>query len=454
MSIVQFRVLVVDDDEDFVSAVKELLERNNYDVVTAYSGPEALTRLSEYPGTKVALVDLVMPMMDGFTLLNKIKDIASDLTVMIVTGQGTVQTAVEAIKHGASDFITKPFDKDVLLNKLEVIRKSYELENKVGELKQIVSQKYGFENIISGSKVMKSVFEKATAAARSSAPVFIVGETGTGKELLSKAIHLAGDRSNKPFVAVNCGAIPKELLESELFGYKKGSFTGAFRDHEGLFIAANGGTIFLDEIGEMPKDLQVRLLRVLEDYKVRPIGHTREIDLDVRVIAASNHSIDELKNEYLRDDLFFRLAVIVIEIPPLRERKSDIPLLVDNFINTFNKKYSRNLKVLSEDAFNSLYQYSFPGNIRELENLIEGIIAVCPHDKEKITIKDLKNHLLWQETQSSEHQILALDKLEKFALEQALRESKGNKSKAAEKLGISRDTLYRKLKMFKINQES
>ena len=450
MSKTKLRILVVDDDEDFLSAVKELLERNDYNVFTAFSGKEALSILSEKPDISIALVDLVMPMMDGFTLLDRIKRMMPDITVMIVTGQGTVQTAVEAIKHGASDFITKPFDKDVLLNKLEVIKKSHELENKLGELKQIVSEKYGFENIISGSKVMKSIFERATAAARSNAPVFIVGETGTGKELLAKAIHLAGERANKPFIAVNCGAIPKELLESELFGYKKGSFTGAIRDHEGLFIAANGGTIFLDEIGEMPKELQVRLLRVLEDYKVRPIGHTRELALDVRVVAASNHSIEELKNKYLREDLFFRLAVIVIELPPLRERKSDIPLLVDNFITSFNRKYSRNLKELSEEAFNSLYEYHFPGNIRELENLIEGIVAVSPRDKETINLKDLRNHLLWQEKQSCEHQILALDKLEKFALEQALRESKGNKSKAAEKLGISRDTLYRKLKLFNL----
>ena len=444
------RVLVVDDDEEFVSAVKELLERSNYDVVTAFSGREALQKAAEDSNINIALLDLVMPMMDGFTLLEKLKDIIPELTVMIVTGQGTVQTAVDAIKHGASDFITKPFDKDVLLKKLEVIRKSHELENKLGELKQIISQKYGFENIISSSKMMKSVFEKASAAARSNAPVFIVGETGTGKELLSKGIHLAGDRSGEPFIAVNCGAIPKELLESELFGYKKGAFTGAVRDHEGLFIAANGGTILLDEIAEMPKDLQVRLLRVLEDYKVRPIGHTKELPLDVRVIAASNHSVEELKNEFLREDLFFRLAVIVIELPPLRDRKSDIPLLIDNFINTFNQKYSKNIEGLSEKAFNHLYNYDFPGNIRELENLIEGIIAVSSNQKKTITDKDLKEHLVWQQPKSSEHQVLALDKLEKFALEEALRESKGNKTKAAQMLGISRDTLYRKLKIFDI----
>jgi len=446
----KFKVLVVDDDEEFVSAVKELLERNNYEVITAFSGREALQKSAEISSINIALLDLVMPMMDGFTLLEKLKDVIPGLTVMIVTGQGTVQTAVEAIKHGAFDFIAKPFDKDVLLNKLEVIRKSYELENKLGELKQLISQKYGFENIISNSKIMKAVFEKTSAAARSNAPVFIVGETGTGKELLSKAIHLSGERSSKSFIAVNCGAIPKELLESELFGYKKGAFTGAVRDHEGLFIAANGGTILLDEIGEMPKDLQVRLLRVLEDYKVRPIGHTHEVSLDVRVIAASNQPIEDLKKKYLREDLFFRLAVIVIELPPLRDRKSDIPLLIENFINTFNKKYSKNIEGLSEGAFNHLYSYDFPGNIRELENLIEGIIAVSSPDKETITYKDLKAHLLWQEPKTSEHQILALDKLEKFALEEALRESKGNKSRAAELLGISRDTLYRKLKLFNI----
>ncbi len=452
MSLSNFTVLVVDDDEDYVSVVKELLERNNYQVVTAYSGQEALKKITEFPQIKVALVDLVMPMMDGFTLLEKIKDIIPELTVIIVTGQGTVQTAVDAIKHGASDFITKPFDKDVLLNKLEVVRKSFELENRLDELSQLVSQKYGFENIISSSKIMKGVFEKALAAARSNAPVFIVGETGTGKELVSKAIHLASDRSSKPFIAVNCGAIPKELLESELFGYKKGAFTGAVRDHEGLFIAANGGTILLDEIGEMPKDLQVRLLRVLEDYKVRPIGHTTEVSLDVRVIAASNHSIENLKNKYLREDLFFRLAVIVVELPPLRDRKSDIPLLIDNFINTFNQKYSKNIEGLTEEALSHLYSYEFPGNIRELENLIEGILAVSPAQKKTITHKDLKGHLIWQEQKTSGHQVLALDKLEKFALEEALRESKGNKSKAAALLGISRDTLYRKLKLFDIKQ--
>ena len=448
MSIADYRVLVVDDDPEFVSAVGELLERNDYGVVPAYSAQEALEKIEKSPTINLALLDLVMPMMDGFTLLEKLKEQAPGMDVIIITGQGTVQTAVDAIKKGASDFITKPFDKDVLLRKLHVLKKKHELEGKVGKLKQIISEKFGFENIISSSKAMKSVFEKATAAARSNAPVFIVGQTGTGKELLAKAIHVRGERADEPFVAVNCGAIPKELLESELFGYKKGAFTGAVKDHEGLFIAANKGTIFLDEIGEMPKDLQVRLLRVLEEYKVRPIGHTEEVPLDVRVVAASNHSIEELKSKYLRDDLFFRLAVIVIELPPLSERRGDIALLVKTFIGRFNEKYSKSIKGLTESALSSLHEYDFPGNIRELENLIEGIVAVCPQNKEEITLKDLKAHLLWNEPKAGGHQILSLDKLEKYAFEQALREAKGNKSKAAEMLGISRDTLYRKLKLF------
>lgn len=448
MSHEKFKVLVVDDDQEYVDAVKELLERNNYDVITAYSGKEALERAAEDGGIGLVLLDLVMPLMDGFTLLEKLVELTPETMVIMVTGQGTVQTAVEAIKRGARDFVTKPFDKDILLNKLDVIRKAEELEDKVSSLSVLLSEKYGFDNIISGSKLMKTVFERASAAAYSNAPVFIVGETGTGKELLAKAIHLRGERAGKPFIGVNCGAIPRDLLESELFGYRKGAFTGAIRDHEGLFVAAEKGTIFLDEIGEMPKELQVRLLRVLEEYKVRPIGHTQEISLDVRVISASNHPIEDLKKTYLREDLFFRLAVIVIELPPLRERRGDIPLLIEHFIGRFNKKYSKRVKGLSEGAFSSLYNYHFPGNIRELENLIEGIIAVMPMSKNTITERELKEHLLWQQPKSSEHQILALDRLEKFALEQALRECKGNKSKAADILGISRDTLYRKLKQY------
>ena len=449
-----FKVLLVDDDQEFISAVKELLQKNEYQVLTAYSGEEALEQFTNNSDINLMLVDLVMPLMDGFTLLEKVKAINKNVDVIIITGQGTVETAVEAIKTGAKDFIIKPFDKDLLLNKLGAIRKTFQLENKVSKLKNIISEKYGFDQIITRSPVMKSVFEKASSATNSDANVFIIGETGTGKGLIAKAIHLKSLRKDQPFVAINCGSIPKELLESELFGHKKGSFTGAISDKEGLFVSAKRGTIFLDEIGEMPKDLQVRLLKVLEDRKVRPVGSNDEIRVDARVIAATNRSIEELKSNFLREDLFYRLAVIVIELPTLRDRKEDIPLLVEYFIRKFNEKYSKRIAGLTKTALNSLYQYDFPGNIRELENLIEGIIAVFPNEKNTIAEKDLKSHLLWNENSSSKYSFLSLDKLEKFAIDKALRESKGNKSRAAKLLGISRDTLYRKLNQYNMKESN
>lgn len=445
-----FKALIVDDDHEYVDTLKELLERNEISVVTAYSGEQAIEEFKNNPDVRLALIDLVMPMMDGITLLEKLRQTDSDLNVIMITGQGTVTNAVEALKKGANDFITKPFDKDVLLSKLEIFRKSYELENKVEKLSNIISTKYGFDKIISSSMSMKTVFEKANAAARTDATVFLVGETGTGKELLAKSIHLQSDRRKYPFIPVNCGAIPKELLESELFGHRKGSFTGAVNDHQGLFLSAHRGTIFLDEIGEMSKDLQVRLLRVLQEQKIRPIGSPSEIAIDTRVIAASNHSIDELKNKELRDDLFYRLAVVVIEIPPLRERKEDIPILIKHFISVFNNKYDKNLSGVDDKVLSILYNYDFPGNVRELENLLEGLVVLSPAGKKVINEKDLKSSLVWHDTKSTTQSVLSLEKVEKFAIENALRLSKGNKSKAAQLLGVSRDTLYRKLKQYNV----
>jgi len=445
-----FKVLIVDDDEELVSAVSELLDRNGYEPVSAFSGIEAIEKYSSYPDINVALVDLVMPMMDGFTLIDKLKEINKNIDVIIITGQGTVPTAVEAIKRGAKDFIIKPYDKEVLLNKLEHLRNTFVLQSEVYKLKDILSEKLGFDSIITRSQTMKKVFEKAFSAAKSDANVFIVGATGTGKGLLAKAIHINSDRKEHPFVSINCGAIPRELLESELFGHKKGSFTGAISDKTGLFASAGRGTVFLDEIGEMSKELQVRILNVLEDHKVRPVGETREYEVRARVIAATNRSISELKDKFLREDLFYRLAVIVIELPLLKERKEDIPLLNQYFIQIFNEKYKKNISGLTSDALETLSSYEFPGNIRELENLLEGIIAISSDKKSNINTKDINSNLLWKDDNKTTHSILKLDKIEKQTLQQALRESKGNKSKAAKLLGISRDTLYRKMKLFGI----
>lgn len=442
-----FKVLVVDDDLELVEVVKELLERNRYEVITAYSGKEAVDKYLLNPDIKLALVDLVMPLMDGFELIEKLKEINESINIIMITGQGTVPAAVEAIKRGAKDFIIKPYDKDLLLNKMDFIRKSLELQEEVTELKQAISQKYGFNQIMTRSPAMKGVFDKALSASQTDANVFIIGETGTGKGLLARGIHLRSERADQPFVSINCGSIPRELLESELFGHKKGSFTGAVSDKEGLFVSAKKGTIFLDEIGEMPKELQVRILKVLEDHRVRPVGETREIEVNARVIAAANRPVDELKNSCLREDLFFRLAVIVIELPALKDRKDDIPLLANHFIKNFNEKYSKSIKGISQGALESLIGYDFPGNIRELENLVESIIAIAPSDKSTISEKDIKSHLIWKDEKASKkYSELSLEKIEKFTISQALRESEGNKSKAAKLLGISRDTLYRKLK--------
>jgi DNA-binding NtrC family response regulator len=444
------KILVVDDNKKSVSSLKEFLKERAYEVVEASSGKEALEKASSLPGIEVLVLDLVMPGIDGFMLIDKIKELNPD-TYLIVAGEDSqVPTVVEAIRRGASDFITKPYDEYLLLKKLDLIRKAKELEVKVSVLNEKLQKNYGFENIISCSRNMKKVFGKASLAAKSDAQIFLIGETGTGKGLLARAIHEQSDRRSKPFKPVNCGAIPKDLIEAELFGYRKGSFTGALSNHDGIFIAANKGTVFLDEIGEMSKELQVNLLTVLEENKVRPIGHTEETQVDVRIIAASNRTLKELKESSLREDLYYRLAVIVIEIPPLRERKEDIPLLLRHFIKIFNKKYSRNIEEVSDGVLNAFNEYQFPGNIRELENLIEGIIALSPPNKNIITEKDLKANSAFQNGGYSKTSRLSLKEIEKSRLKEAIKESQGNKSEAAKMLGISRHTLYRKLEEYGI----
>ncbi len=446
----RLKILVVDDNKKSVSSLKEFLKEREYYVIEASSDKEALEKASTLPGIEVLVLDLVMPGIDGFSLIDKIKEINPDIYLIVAGEDSQVPTVVEAIRRGASDFITKPYDEFLLLTKLNLIRKAKELEVKVSVLNEKLQKNFGFENVISCSRNMKKVFSKAILAAKSDAQIFLVGETGTGKGLLARAIHEHSERRSKSFKPVNCGAIPKELIEAELFGYKKGSFTGALTNHDGIFIAANHGTVFLDEIGEMSKELQVNLLTVLEENKVRPIGHTEETQIDVRIIAASNRSLKELKETSLRQDLYYRLAVIVIEIPPLRERKEDMPLLLRHFIKIFNRKYSRNIEEVSDGVLKAFYEYQFPGNIRELENLIEGIIALSPPSKNIITEKDLKSNSAFSYGMHSNTQPLTLKEIEKNSLREAIQKSEGNKSEAAKMLGISRHTLYRKLKEYGI----
>lgn len=447
----RLKILVVDDNKKSLSSLKEILREAAYEVIEAYSGQQALEKASSLPAIDVLILDLVMPGIDGYMLIDKIKEVSPDVYLIVAAEDSRVPTVVEAIRRGASDFITKPYDEFLLLKKLDLIRKAKELEVEVSVLNEKLQKNYGFENIISCSRNMKKVFGKAILAAKNDAQIFLIGETGTGKGLLARAIHEHSERRSKSFKPVNCGAIPKELIEAELFGYKKGSFTGALTNHDGIFIAANHGTVFLDEIGEMSKELQVNLLTVLEENKVRPIGHTEEMQIDVRIIAASNRTLKELKEKSLRQDLYYRLAVIIIEIPPLRERKEDIPLLLRHFIKIFNKKYSRKIEEVSDGVLKVFYEYQFPGNIRELENLIEGIIALSPPNKNIITEKDLKSNSTFYDGMYSNTQTLTLKEIEKNSLSEAIQKSQGNKSDAAKMLGISRHTLYRKLKEYGID---
>lgn len=447
----KIKILIVDDDIDFVQDLCELLTKKKFEVFISYSPNEATDILSSTPDISVVLLDLVMPMVNGFELLEKCKEINPLLNIIMISGHGSIPSVVKAIKHGALDYITKPFDEDLLLKKLEIINRTHELENKIRVLKQSINNESGFEKIICNSDVMRKVFNKATAASHSDAPVFIIGETGTGKELLARSIHDKSLRKNNPFVPINCGAIPRDLIESELFGHKKGSFTGAVSDHKGIFMSANSGTVFLDEITEMPKELQVKLLRAIQEKKIKPVGQSDEVLVDIRIIAASNHEIEEIKNKYMRDDLYYRLAVIIIKLPSIRERKEDIPILIDHFRNKFNLKYGRNINSIKEDVLKKLYDYEFPGNIRELENMIEAVVAISSTKKEVIDVKDLSSIISLKKEFNTENKILNLDKLEKFAIEQALRESGGNRSTAAKLLGISRNTLYRKINTLSVN---
>lgn len=456
------RILIVDDNREMAETLADLFEKNGYTAAVALSGAEALKKIKEYPDISLALVDLMMPLLDGIALMEKIKEINPDITVIIMTGYGTIETAVEAIKRGADDYILKPFDKNMILKKVGRVVEVYELKEKVAKLQDLVNSKSGFEDIVAISKKMRGVIDKAHAASASDIPVLIVGETGTGKEVLARAIHRGSQRNNKPFIPVNCGALPKDLIESELFGYKKGSFTGALYDHNGLFVSARGGTLFLDEISEMPKDAQVKLLRVLQDGRVRALGDTREVEVDVRIISASNRPVEELKGKHLREDLYYRISTLTILIPPLRERQEDIPLLVERFIRKYGEKYECRLRI-EKKALDLLQDYPFYGNVRELENLIEGIIATVGKKRETLTAQNIKSLLRERKTEKNfeptkgniiNASTLSLEHLEKFAIEQALRIAKGNKTRGAEILGISRDSLYKKMKRYGIPIES
>ncbi len=444
-------ILVVDDEKDICMALNILLTKEGYEVKEAYNGEQALDRLRE-ANFDVVMTDIRMGKMDGFEVLKQAQKISPETSVVMMTAFASVGSAVEAMRTGASDYITKPFINDEIRLTIRKLLQSRELQMENQILRQELSQRRGeFVNIIGSSEPIQKVFAFMEKVIPNKSNILITGESGTGKGLVAQAIHTAGPRKDKPFISINCGAIPENLLESELFGHKKGSFTSANEDKKGLITMANGGTLFLDEIGELPQALQVKLLHVIQTKELTPVGDTRVITVDVRIIAATNADlVQRVKENRFREDLYYRLNVIEIRMPSLRERRDDIPVLIKHYLAIFTKESGKTIKDIDYEAMQSLLAYDWPGNIRELRNTIERAVVLA--DNEVITIHDLpdKFRTLDIEGVSTSSLRQALDSFEREYIRRGLAENKGSKEITASKLGIDLATLYRKLKKLRI----
>ena len=445
------RVLIVDDDASFRRVVEYTLEEEGYEPVTSANGVEALAKFSESEFSLV-ITDVRMPEMDGLKLLRRTQAISPEVPVIVVTAYAAVEDAVEAMREGAFDYITKPVNRDELKLAVRKALEVKELKVENRQLRQAVSERLHFENMVGGSKQMRKIFETAAQAARVDSTVLVLGESGTGKELLAKAIHFNSPRKKRPFVVVNCGAIPESLLESELLGHTRGAFTGAVSDRKGKVEMAAGGTVFLDEVGDLDAHLQVKLLRLLQEKEIDKIGLTHPLKVDVRILAATHRNLEELVREgTFREDLYYRLSVIPIRLPPLRERQEDIPLLADLFLKKYARKFGNELK-LDRKVFGVLSAYPWPGNIRELENLMERLAAL--HEGGVITTAALPEFLLNKPTQAGDVLLnipahgVDLEMVERDLIREALERNQWNQTRAAGFLHISRNTLIYRMQKF------
>ncbi len=446
------RVLVVDDEPAVRTALRVNLGRAGFEVVLCERADEALDRLRE-SGADIVLSDIRMPGMDGLELLETLRPSHPDLPVVLMTGFGSVDTAVRAMKAGAFDYIIKPIEKDELIVVLERALEKRSLVAEVEKLRAEVDERYGFENLVGATPAIREVFRLVRAVADSDARVLLTGPTGTGKELLARAIHYRSPRRKAPFVAINCAALPEGLVESELFGHEKGAFTGAVRRHRGRFEQADGGTLLLDEVGEVPLSTQVRLLRVLETAELQRVGGTDTIKVDVRVIAATNRDLRaEVRAGRFREDLYYRLNVFHIPVPPLRERLDDIPLLVDHFIARQARAHQRPARRVSPEVLDRLMRYPWPGNVRELEHVIERAVILSPGevitevrlpDLDEADAADAASAGLLREGWTIND---ALADLERRLIVEALRRERGVQARAARLLGISRSNLNYRIK--------
>ena len=446
-------ILVIDDDVSLARVIYFELKQRGYSVTTANSGQEGL-HLFEKAQFDVVLTDLRMKEMDGMDVLKQILAVAPEALVIIMTAYGTMDNAMQAVKLGATDYVTKPFATDQLAFVIEKALRVRTLENSNANLRQQVLDRSRFENLIGESPPMQAVYRMAEKVAASDTPVLILGETGTGKEELARAIHTNSRRADGHFIPVNCGAIPESLMESELFGHEKGAFTGADRRHIGSFEQANGGTIFLDEVAELPPHVQVKLLRVLQQYEIQRLGGESPVTLDIRVIAATNQDLPGLVDDGLfREDLFYRLNVVSITMPPLRDRNGDIDLLAEFFMKEFAEGQSMQI---AGEVYDLLHTYPFPGNVRELRNAIQRALVLA--ETGEITINDLPPQMRNVEQHTSGDSLdfsdLSLEDIERRAILQALERHDGNQTRAAKSLDIPRHVLIYRMKKYGINSTS
>jgi two-component system NtrC family response regulator len=449
------KILITEDEKSQRDLLEGFLKKEGFFVDAVTNGREALQKL-EGNFYDIALIDYKMPELDGHQTLQEIRRLYPDLPVVMMTAYGTVETAVASMKEGALDYLTKPIDLDELLLIFQKVIERSNLIRENKELRAQLQERYTFHNIVYGSPKMEEVMGLVARVAPSQATVLIRGESGTGKELIAHAIHYASPRSGRPLVKVNCSAIPETLLESELFGHEKGAFTGAAQKRIGRFEEAGGGSIFLDEIGDLAPGTQIKLLRILQEKEFQRVGSNFNLKTDVRVITATHRDLEEaMKKGEFREDLYYRLNVISIHLPPLRERKEDIPLLIDYFLKKYSKQNQKSISDISKEARNLLLHYPYPGNVRELENFIERAVVLCRG--EIITTQDLPFHLQegktereWEFQKRVKKLPESLEEVERDLIVKALHQHQGIQTKAAESLGISERVLRYKMKKYRI----
>jgi len=442
-----FSLLVVDDELTTRNICKDVASDAGLQVYAAPTTEDALGILDQFP-VDIVVTDLKVPQMGGLELLKRIRANNPEIAVMVLTQYGTIATAVEATRLGASDYVTKPFHVEELRVKLDRLLHTIEVAQENRLLREELRSRPGFGGLVGVSPRMERVYKLIQKVAQHTYPVLILGESGTGKELVARSIHFSGLRKNKPFAPVDCSALVPTLIESELFGYVKGAFTGAQHSKQGLFEAAGDGTLFLDEIGELPIDLQSKLLRALQEREIKPVGSNERVSIRARIIAATNRDLESaIRTGAFRQDLYFRLNVVQIKLPPLRERKADIPLLVSTFLEKFSDPV-RPIHTISEDAMRRIMAYDWPGNIRELENAIERAVALGSGPI--LHLNDFPSNLQYaaSEKLADIDELVPLETLERRAIFRALQETSGDKLAAARLLGIGKTTLYRKLKQY------